>query len=173
MFLEKGILHFPVSSGGQQLEHMIGMMTVTDLAMFWFRSKKKTQDVTQESAKPAIVVVTADQTSREHYRQILAALQFQPITQGESDELVIKSQNEQLPLLLDIDGMDLEQSKRYLKQLKALHQNIFLLLSSHPQLVTPLREHLKGEGHFVVLKPLDISYLLQLLNASKQVASSV
>ncbi len=167
LFFGKGIRHFPVTKGTHALHDILGIVTVTDLASAWFGKGTTSEQNASGKHEQSILIVCEEVTTREHYRQILKALGFQPVLEGTSDELMERACQQQLPLLVDIDGLELEKIKRYLKMLKGSHNNIFLLLSSQPQLVGPLREQLKAEGHFVVLKPLDISYLLQLLNLAK------
>ncbi len=168
LFFEKGIRHFPVvSSKDGLLSSVVGIMTVTDLASAWLKKGIIKNESSHEGSPVPVVVVCEDPKSREHYHKILKALQFDPVIEGQNDQLVDRACREHLPLLLDIDGSHIEKVKRYLIQLKGAQKNVFLLLSSQPELVQPLKEHLKGEGHMIVQKPLDIGYLLQLLQVTQ------
>ncbi len=167
MFFQKRLRHFPVHDGSMHERDVIGMLTVTDMTSSYLKSAR---NLKKDLVKQPLVVVSRDMGTRKRYQKLFEALNFVVITGTEIDVLVQQALTQVYPIVFDIDAMGFEEAKKDLARLKA-HRGVFVLLSSQPELVDPLKKLLDNELHSVAMKPLDISYILLLLSRVGQDAS--
>ncbi|WP_176736532.1 CBS domain-containing protein [Oligoflexus tunisiensis] len=160
MFFERRLRHFPVSDGSNHAKDILGMLTVTDMTSAYLKSA---QSLKKDLIRESLVIVSRDVGTRQRYKKLFEALNFTVITGGDIDQLVQQAITRVLPIVFDIDDLGMEEAQKDLARLKT-HRGVFILLSSQPKLVEPLKKLLNNELHCVALKPLDISYILLLLS---------
>lgn len=159
MFFQKGWRHFPVNDGSLHEKDILGMLTVTDMSRAYLKTARSVKkDLKQET----LVIVSRDLLMRSRYKTLFEALNFTVITGGDIDQLVFRAVSNVFPIVFDIDELSLDVAKKDLARLKE-HRGVFIILSSQPDLVEPLKKLLNNDLHCVALKPLDISYILLLL----------
>jgi CBS domain-containing protein len=172
-FSEKKLRHFPISSGGTHANDVLGIVTVTDLAAAWLQYGYVKQGAT--GASEMIVVVVGQPESRELYGKLLKALSIEPVLDADNELLIRRAIDFQLPVILDLDGIEVNTSKTLLQRLKG-HSRPVLLLTSHENLVEPLRRVFNLDVFQVVLKPLEVAEVMRLLSRvdvkSKAVSST-
>lgn len=159
MFLQENFRHFPITTGGQKIDSIIGLVTVTDVAHAYLRGDYK--EAAKAKLQP-IVIIAGKASQRKNYETLFQALKFQVISDAMPEELIRIASQQGYPVILDVDDFPIEVAKVQLSALKN-HPAVFIILSSEQQLVSPLSKLLTSEIHFVSLKPLDISYILRLL----------
>jgi signal-transduction protein with cAMP-binding, CBS, and nucleotidyltransferase domain len=169
MFFQKRLRHFPVSDGSVRESDILGMLTVTDMTAAYLKSGQKLK---KDLVKEPLVVVSRDVGTRKRYQKLFEALNFTVITGGDIDQLVQQALTQVYPIVFDIDALGMEEAKKDLARLKT-HRGVFILLSSQPALVEPLKKLLNSDLHSVALKPLDISYILLLLSRLNHDAAQV
>lgn len=162
LFLKHKIRHFPVTQGGHKAHEIVGIVTVTDLAAGWLNSTP-TQESLPAKIPERFIVVMGLEVNRLLYSKLFKALSIEPIIDGDNDGLVRRALELQIPAVLDLDGMGLEDIKRLLSGLKGHHEPV-LLLSSDGKLVEPLKKAMNTQIFQVAMKPLDVSEVLRLLN---------
>jgi CBS domain-containing protein len=162
LFLQHKIRHFPVTQGGHKASDIVGIVTVTDLAAGWLNSAPKQESVPFKGQDRFIIVVGLE-ANKKLYSKLFKALSIEPIIDGDNELLVRRAIESKNPVILDLDGMGLEDIKRHLTDLKG-HVEPVLLLSSDGKLVEPLKKVLNAQIFQVALKPLDVSEVLRLLN---------
>lgn len=167
MFFHSHLRHFPVSDGSTHQKDILGMLTVTDMTGAYLKAGNNLKN---ELKKEPLVVVSRDGATRTRYNRLFEALNFTVITGTDVDLLVQKAINNVYPIVFDIDDMRIEEAKKDLAKLKE-HRGVFIILSSQPMLVEPLKKLLNNDLHCVALKPLDISYILLLLSRLNQDAA--
>lgn len=160
MLFQKRLRHFPVSDGSVHEKDILGMLTVTDMSRAYLKS---TQNFKNELIKESVVIVSRDAATRQRYQKLFEALNFTVVTGGDIDLLVQRALSYAHPIVFDVDGLSLDETKKDLAQLKK-HRGVFIVLSSQAQLVEPLKKLLDNDLHCVAQKPLDISYILLLLS---------
>jgi CBS domain-containing protein len=160
MFFRKNLRHFPVSDGSVHEKDVLGMLTVTDMTAAYLKSA---QSLKKDLIKESLVVVSRDLGTRKRYQKLFEALNFTVVTGSDIDLLVRQALNQVHPIVFDVDDLTLEEAKKDLARLKA-HRGVFIVLSSQPELVEPLKKLLNNDLHCVAQKPLDISYILLLLS---------
>lgn len=159
MFFQKRLRHFPVSDGSTHKEDVLGMLTVTDMTGAYLKSSK---NMTIELQREPLVIISSHEPTRKRYQTLFEALKFIVITGSDRNRLMEQAIRNTHPIVFDIDGLPIEEAKKDLAKLKG-YQGPFIILSSHPNLVDPLKKLLSSDLHSVALKPLDISYILLLL----------
>lgn len=163
MFFNRHVRHFPVSAGSVQEKDILGMLTVTDMTAAYLKSSKTMKITLKEEP---LIIVSSNEATRMRYKTLFEALKFTVTTGSDSDRLVGQALDHRMPIVFDIDDLPLDVAKKELAKLK-LHRGVFIILSSQPTLVEPLKKLLDNELHCVALKPLDISYILLLLARSR------
>jgi CBS domain-containing protein len=167
MFFQKHLRHFPVNDGSVHEKDILGMLTVTDMTSAYLKSG---QHLKKDLVKESLIIVSRDIGTRKRYQTLFEALNFTVITGGDIDLLVRQALNGVYPIVFDVDNLSLDEAKKDLARLK-MHRGVFIVLSSQPQLVEPLKKLLDNDLHCVAQKPLDISYILLLLARLNQAAS--
>jgi signal-transduction protein with cAMP-binding, CBS, and nucleotidyltransferase domain len=167
MFFQSRLRHFPVSDGSNHANDVLGMLTVTDMTAAYLKSA---QDLKGDLVKESLVIVSRDAGLRHRYKKLFEALNFTVITGRDIDQLVQQAITHAFPIVFDIDNLSLQEAQKDLAQLKT-HRGVFIVLSSQPKLVEPLKKLLNNDLHCVALKPLDISYILLLLSRLNQDAA--
>lgn len=160
MFFRKNLRHFPVSDGSVHEKDILGMLTVTDMTSAYLKSA---QNLKKDLVKESLVVVSRDIGTRKRYQKLFEALNFTVITGTDIELLVRQALNNVYPIVFDVDDLSLDEAKKDLARLKT-HRGVFIILSSQPELVEPLKKLLNNDLHCVAQKPLDISYILLLLS---------
>jgi CBS domain-containing protein len=160
LFFQYNIRHFPITINSNQVEDIIGLITVTDITHAYLKGQRLRDD----EKMPQIVVITDVPSQRSHYEELFTALKFEVESKGSFESLMQSAVNKVLPIVLDIDGSSVEVAKNRLSTLKS-HPGIFIILSSHRELVSPLAKVLNNDLHFVCMKPLDIGHILRLLQS--------
>jgi len=159
MFFQKRLRHFPVNDGSFHEKDILGMLTVTDMTSAYLKSA---QSLKKNLQRETLVIVSRDLSTRLRYKTLFEALNFTVITDGYVEMLVQRAVTNVYPIVFDIDDLGLEEAKKDLARLKD-HRGVFIILSSQPNLVEPLKKLMDNDLHSVALKPLDISYILLLL----------
>jgi CBS domain-containing protein len=159
MFRTQGYRHFPVTTLDHHKKHVIGIMTVTDIASAWLLSHSKAEPKPQ---KPPLTILAGDEDLTKSYESLFAALGMEPDIEGHALNRLEKAVSSHIPILMDIDHVGIDMAKEYLSKVKH-HGSVLILLSSDPKLVAPLQKHLHGPLMSVSLKPLDISQILRVL----------
>lgn len=167
MFFQRRLRHFPVSDGSVHEKDILGMLTVTDMTSAYLKSA---HSLKKDLIKESLIIVSRDLGTRKRYQKLFEALNFTVITGGDIDHLVQQAINNVYPIVFDIDDLGLDEAKKDLARLKT-HRGVFIILSSQPALVEPLKKLLNNDLHCVALKPLDISYILLLLTRLAQDAT--
>lgn len=160
MFFDKRIRHFPVADGSLHERNILGMLTVTDLTGAYLRKSTKAHVDRQP-----LVIVASDPLSRGRYIKLFESLKYIPIAGDQTSRLLQQAIEHSYPVIYDLDMIPLETAKSELRQLKD-YRGTFIILSSSEKLVEALKKTLDSEQHFVALKPLDISYILRLIEPS-------
>jgi CBS domain-containing protein len=166
LFKTHGYRHFPVTTASDDRKDVIGMMTVTDIAHAWLTSSQKKEEESRDQP-PFLAIVAGDDPMTTSYQMLFSSLGFHPFIEGDPRTRLEFAVARKIPILLDIDGLTLSIAKEYLVCVKH-HRSLLLLLSSEPQLVQPLKQHLQGPLINISLKPLDISQILRVLQQVRQ-----
>lgn len=167
MFFKKRLRHFPVTADTLHEKDVIGMLTVTDMSGGYLRALGRTR---QAVSKGSLYIVAEDSATRQRYQTLFTALNFHVVTGADLERVMQEALASGEPIVFDVDGLQLEEGKKALTKLRE-HRGIFILLSSQPNLVEPLKKLLTSEQHCVALKPLDISYILLLLTRLQHLPS--
>lgn len=160
IFLEKRLRHFPITVGGNHINDIMGIITVTDLASTWMASG--TTSVGIPAGQELIVVIVGQEQTRDLYSKLLKALSIRPVHDAENELLIRRAIDHKLPVILDMDGLSMDELKKLLQKLKN-HTDPVLVLTSQPNLIEPLRKILNLDVFQIVMKPLDVSEILRLL----------
>ncbi len=160
LFVEKRLRHFPITLGGTHVNDILGMITVTDLALAWMTSGQANAGALR--LEELVVVVVGIGDTRDLYSKLLKALSIRPVLDAENDILIRRAIEQKLPVILDMDGLPMDDLKKLLQKLKN-HTHPVLMLTSQPNLIEPLRKVLNLDVFQVVLKPLEVAEILRLL----------
>lgn len=158
LFFQHNIRHFPITTAANRVDDIIGLITVTDITHAYLKGQR----LAAPEKGVQIVVIADEDSQRSHYEELFTSLKFEVESQGSFESLIQKAGSRQLPIVLDIDDTPNQEAKRRLSALKA-YPGVFIILSSHPELVRPLAQIISNKQHFVCLKPLDIGHILRLL----------
>ncbi len=159
LFLEHRIRHFPVIANESKAEDVLGMLTVTDISRAYFRGKNQIF----ETKKEETIAIIAKKQAFTNYEHLFRALHFNVKASGSETQVIKTAEVENLPLVVDIDGYTVDETKDLLLQIKNLRAPL-VLLSSTSAIVHGLKKHLTGENRYVAMKPLDISSILEIID---------
>ncbi|MFW7381500.1 MAG: CBS domain-containing protein [Oligoflexus sp.] len=161
MFFKYHIRHFPITTKGIDVEDIIGLITVTDIANAYLKDENLAKPPTK--IRPIVLMAATKQATKD-YEDLFRSLKFSPQTYHDLNDIIEEASQNKYPVILDIDRMPLEKAKKQLSLLKK-HEGVFIILSSEQQLVDPLAKILANNKHFVSLKPLDIGKILFLMQS--------
>lgn len=161
MFFEEKLRHFPVSIGSDDISEVLGVMTLTDIARAYLKGARL---LAQTSDLGQVGIVCEDKQQEAIYCRLFEALKFDVLCVNDLSELLAHAKQTSLPIILDIDQMDIEKAKKQLAIIRN-YPGLFILLSSQEKLVAPLAKLLDSPNHYVSLKPLEIGYLTSLLDS--------
>lgn len=158
LHLEHGFRHFPVrSQKSTHVDHIVGIITVTDLFRKWQRS------VTSVADLPKVFFLCGDPSTLNSYRRLLKVhgIECRAAENGVStDDLMEQACLADSYLILDMDFYSTDENVRILKQAR---QGKLVLLTSQEVLLRPYRQNLNPEFQHIFLKPVDLSYLAWLI----------
>jgi CBS domain-containing protein len=162
LFLEHRIRHFPVIATVTKAQDVLGMLTVTDISRAYFRHKPSLTSHSSDE-RDSVIAIIAKKNSYQHYEQLFKTLHFQIQGNGTDGQIIKGALTQNIPVLADIDGYSVEETKALLTQLKNLSGPL-LLLSSQSELVHGLKKHLTGANRYIAMKPLDITSILEIID---------
>ncbi len=115
-FLEQKIRHFPVTKAGQKASDIVGMITVTDMALAWLSAAPGQHFL--PTIKSQIVIVVGEDSNRQLYTKLFKALSIEPLVHADNEMLIKMAIELNIPAVVDLDGLEIEEIKRILARLK-------------------------------------------------------
>ena len=165
---EQDIRHFPVLATDEPTEdNLVGMLTSTDMMRMWFSTREALNEGKGiPSSLHRLALIMSHKVTRAKYKKIFQKLHCAVESEGNPTDLIKKAHDQKLLIVYDLDDDYGEKGSTLLT--KALSSgNHVIFLTNRVNVASEFKKRLTNPLHHIMIKPLDISFLQYLLEASR------
>ncbi len=155
------VRHFPVLMGEEPLrKNVVGMLTITD---FFRHHLHNYNEEVRKQQTSKVLVLASDTNVRKYYGKLLHGIGFEAILDTLTEESLRRREQVGIPALIDLDSEDNFSSSKVLQKAKKYPGEV-LLLTSNSKTYPIIASHLDEVRHHIVMKPVDLSYLIWIFS---------